>query len=71
MGIMDLFGAPVSLQPPDARGSRLVTVASGQLSRSRTAFRIERGIGASLPASGFVVVSRFQVVKEQAQPNLA
>lgn len=34
-------------------------------SRSRAAFRFERGIGASLPASGFVVVSRFQVVKER------
>lgn len=68
---MDLFGAAVSLQPPDARGSRLATVSSDQRSRSRTAFRIERGIGASLPASGFVVVSRFQVVKEHAQPNLA
>lgn len=68
---MDLFGAAVSLQPPNARGSRQATVASGLRSRSRTAFRIERGIGASLPASGFVVVSRFKVVKEQAQPNLA
>ncbi len=68
---MDLFGAAVSLQPPDARGSMQATVASGLRSRSRAAFRFERGIGASLPASGFVVVSRFQVVKEQAQPNLA
>lgn len=68
---MDLFGADVSLQPPDTRGSRLATVSSDHHSRSRTAFRIERGIGASLPASGFVIVSRFQVVKERAQPNLA
>lgn len=38
---------------------------AGILTRSRAAFRFERGIGASLPASGFVVVSRFQVVKER------
>lgn len=42
---------------------------AGILTRSRTAFRFERGIGASLPASGFVVVSRFQVVKERCNPE--